>query len=217
MIENKKEKSAFIRFITSEFVVYVFFGILTTLVSWITYAIFQAIIPDITILTGANGTREAALLSLEPSNATIVFADGFIAIKSTVVANVLSWVCAFLFAFFVNKLFVFKSKDWSPKIALNEFWQFFVARFATGFIEWFGQPFLQGLGVDIVVTLPIIGTTEGMISKIITSVIVTILNYIFSKFIIFSKKKKDISLTEAEENFERAQKEIDETLEKISK
>lgn len=210
-MENEKKRSPFMRFITSEFVVYIFFGVLTTAVSWITYAIFQAIIPDMTLVTSEIGTIEQAQAALVPDTATVVFGEGFLAVKSTVFANVLSWVCAFLFAFVTNKIWVFKSKSWAPRIALNEFWQFFIARFATGFIEWVGQPFLMSIGFDIVFTLPIIGTTKGMVSKILTSVIVVLLNYIFSKFIIFKKKKA----VDPEDQFESAQKAIDEKLEEI--
>ncbi|NLD30101.1 MAG: GtrA family protein, partial [Clostridiales bacterium] len=51
------------------------------------------------------------------------------------VGNVLSWICAVLFAFVTNKLFVFESKTWQPATALREFVSFIGARLATGVIE----------------------------------------------------------------------------------
>lgn len=100
-------------------------------------------------------------------------------------ANVISWVCAVLFAFITNKLFVFESKTWKPAVAIREFASFLGARIATGAIEWFGVPFLtvHGLGT------PLFGV-KGLWAKITVSVVVVILNYVFSKFIVFVKKDK---------------------------
>ena len=56
--------------------------------------------------------------------------------------------------------------------------------------EWVGVPLLAALGLDQ--TIVIFGKEiEGFIAKIIVSVIVIILNYVFSKLIIFKKKDKD--------------------------
>ena len=46
------------------------------------------------------------------------------------------------------------------------------------------MPFLVGLGLN----QTILGI-EGMVSKVLVSVIVVILNYVFSKLIIFKKEK----------------------------
>ncbi len=101
------------------------------------------------------------------------------------VGNVLSWICAVLFAFFTNKLFVFESKSWAPATAIREFFSFIGARLATGAIEWIGVPFFSTHGL----THPLFGV-KGLLAKIVVSIVVIILNYLFSKFLIFFKKEK---------------------------
>ena len=104
------------------------------------------------------------------------------------VGNILSWICAVLFAFVTNKLFVFESKTWQPATALREFVSFIGARLATGVIEWFGVPYFSTHGL----THPLFGV-KGLLAKIVVSIVVIILNYIFSKFLVFIKKDKQES------------------------
>ncbi len=141
-----------------EVIMYLIFGVLTTVVSWLTYALFTKIIPDFSIGS---------------------FTDMKIA-----VANVLSWICAVVFAFITNKLWVFDSKSWKFSLVMKELWLFVVARLLTGVIEWVGVPLLVMAGLN-----QTIFGIEGMVSKVLVSVIVVILNYVFSKLIVFRKKK----------------------------
>ncbi|MBR5753986.1 MAG: GtrA family protein [Clostridia bacterium] len=104
---------------------------------------------------------------------------------SVSVGNVLSWICAVLFAFLTNKLFVFESKSWAPATAIREFFSFIGARLATGLIEWVGVPYFSTHGL----TYPLFGV-KGLLSKIVVSIVVIILNYLFSKFLVFIKKEK---------------------------
>ena len=104
------------------------------------------------------------------------------------VGNILSWICAVLFAFVTNKLFVFESKTWQPATALREFVSFIGARLATGVIEWFGVPYFSTHGL----THPLFGV-KGLLAKVVVSIVVIILNYIFSKFLVFIKKDKQES------------------------
>ena len=92
---------------------------------------------------------------------------------------------AVLFAFVTNKLFVFESKTWQPATALREFVSFIGARLATGVIEWFGVPYFSTHGL----THPLFGV-KGLLAKVVVSIVVIILNYIFSKFLVFIKKDK---------------------------
>ena len=142
-----------------EFIMYMIFGVGTTVVSWLTYALFTKIVPAVSFVG--------------------------ITIEHTTTANVLSWVCAVIFAFVTNKLWVFDSKSWKPSIAFKELWLFVASRLATGLIEWVGLPLLIKLGVD----QTILGV-EGMVAKILVSVIVVLLNYVFSKLFIFKNKKQ---------------------------
>ena len=103
------------------------------------------------------------------------------------VSNIIAWVVAVLFAFVTNKAFVFFSKSWSGQALLEEFVKFIGARVATGIIEIGGLPLLYQLGIK----QSIFGV-EGFVAKIIISVVVIILNYVFSKFIVFSEKKSKV-------------------------
>ncbi len=108
------------------------------------------------------------------------------------VGNVLSWICAVLFAFVTNKLFVFESKTWQPAVAIREFFSFISARLVTGAIEWVGVPYFSSHGL----TQTLFGV-KGLWAKIVVSVVVIILNYVFSKFLIFIKKDKSQATDES--------------------
>lgn len=154
-IKNEKIVGICRKFLNREVFMYLVFGVLTTVVSWASYALFIKILGGI-------------------SNSDVRIS----------VANVLSWIAAVLFAFITNKLWVFDSKSWKPSVVIKELGMFVVARLATGCIEWFGVPLLVKIGVD----QELFGT-EGMVAKIIASVLVVILNYFFSKLLIFKKKE----------------------------
>lgn len=100
------------------------------------------------------------------------------------VSNTLAWIAAVIFAFVTNKLWVFESKSFKPSVVSREFVSFIASRAVTGALEIFGVPLLVKLGLD----QKIFGI-DGAISKIIVSVAVIILNYVFSKIIVFRKKK----------------------------
>lgn len=95
---------------------------------------------------------------------------------SAAVSNAIAWVAAVAFAFLTNKPFVFKSHDWSAKTVLPELSKFVGCRVASGVLE----TLILLLAVDI------LGWT-GNIWKIITSVLVVILNYVASKLLVFRK------------------------------
>lgn len=90
--------------------------------------------------------------------------------------NTISWVVGVLFAYPLNRKWVFKSKN--PKI-LKEFLGFASSRVST-------------LIMDIVImwlTVNVIGMNYWIAKIFISSVIVTIANYVFSKLLIFKKKE----------------------------
>ena len=90
------------------------------------------------------------------------------------VSNVLAWIVAVLFAFVTNKVFVFSSKAWEGNVLLDEFVKFIGARVVSGIVEIGGLPLLYQLGIK----QSIFGV-EGFAAKIIVSVVVIVLNYIF--------------------------------------
>lgn len=95
---------------------------------------------------------------------------------SAAVCNVAAWVAAVAFAYLTNKPFVFKSHDWSAKTVLPELGKFVGCRVASGAME----------TAIIFVTVDVLGW-NGNIWKIVTSVLVVILNYVASKLLVFRK------------------------------
>ena len=88
-------------------------------------------------------------------------------------SNAIAWIISVLFAFITNKLFVFESKG----NVLKESISFFIVR-------------LISLGLDMLCMYLLISvlSTNELLSKIITNVIVIILNYVFSKIFVFKKQ-----------------------------
>lgn len=109
------------------------------------------------------------------------------------VSNTLSWILAVSFAYVTNKLFVFESKEWKADVIKKEIPSFLTARILSYFVEqgclWF---FMSLLGFDSKVFDFIVVKLSGlMTAKVIASVLVVVINYVLSKFIIFSKKKEN--------------------------
>jgi len=143
-----------------EIISYIFFGALTTAVSFISYSLFV-------LLFNALGLWSVMFLG---------------ATLSVNLANLISWVCAVLFAFITNKLWVFESKSFEKSVALPEFVKFVSSRIATGVLEIVLVPFLIWIGLS----QSLLGI-DGLIAKLIVTVLVIILNYILSKLLIFKK------------------------------
>ncbi|MGI6745212.1 MAG: GtrA family protein [Acutalibacteraceae bacterium] len=100
--------------------------------------------------------------------------------------NIIAWIVAVVFAFVTNKIWVFKSKTTAFKLVLKEFVLFVGARALSGVIEIGGLPLLVWLGLGQTVF-----GVEAFLAKIVISFVVIILNFIFSKLIVFKKKKED--------------------------
>lgn len=142
-----------------EVIAYLFWGVMTTLVSWGAYSVFASLF--------RNQINEFSIIGMKISVVVLV-------------SNVLSWVCAVLFAFITNKLWVFQSKSWSRMVLLSEFSKFLTTRLLTGVLEIIMVPILVSIGLN-----QTIFGIEGMVAKVLVSVAVVLLNYIFSKLFIF--------------------------------
>lgn len=125
-----------------DIIIYLVFGVLTTLVNYIVY------IPCLSIFK-----------------------------LSAAVANMISWIVAVAFAFVTNKPLVFRSYDWSMGTVIPELVKFVGTRITSGALE----------TVILLVTVDILGW-NGVIWKLITSVLVVVLNYIGSKLLVFRKR-----------------------------
>lgn len=106
---------------------------------------------------------------------------------SYLINNWFAWVIAVIFAYITNKLYVFNSKSFSPKLVLREAGEFLGARIFSFLVEEAGMWFFVDLLNLGLLSYDVFGfnLTGKMISKIVLAVIVVILNYFFSKFIIF--------------------------------
>ena len=96
---------------------------------------------------------------------------------SAAVSNGIAWVVAVAFAFLTNKPFVFKSHDWSAKTVWPELVKFVGCRVGSGLME----TAILFVCVDQL-------AWNGNIWKVVTSVLVVLLNYIASKWIVFKNK-----------------------------
>ena len=89
------------------------------------------------------------------------------------VSNAIAWFLSVLFAYITNRTWVFESK--SPKI-LKEMSLFFGGRIFSGAVDMV----LMYTFIDLLVF-------NDSISKIVVQIIVIVLNYVFSKLIVFKE------------------------------
>lgn len=92
-------------------------------------------------------------------------------------ANALAWILAVVFAFFTNKVWVFRSRSFQARVFWRELLGFLAAR-------------LLSLGVDYACLWLLIDILlwNGLLAKITDNVIVVAINYLLSKLVIFRKK-----------------------------
>ncbi|MBR3629332.1 MAG: GtrA family protein [Oscillospiraceae bacterium] len=143
-----------------ELVVYIYYGLLTTILNMIVQFVMQF-----------------AVMSLVSWDAKL----------ETTISTSTAWVVAVIFAFYVNKRYVFKSESKAAKTLIWEFFTFVGARALSYFME---------LGIMIVGTFfyhDNLTDTDNpwiyAIFKFIAQVVVTLANYFFSKLVVFRKKK----------------------------
>ncbi len=159
----EKIKTIFKKLVNKETVTYLVFGVLTTVVNFGVFKLFDMLFTSITDF------------------------------DLTLVTNVIAWVAAVVFAYVTNKLFVFESKEWKGEVLKKEIPSFLGARLISLGIEELGLLiFITWLGFDSFVLEIFPGFALGgkMLVKIGLAVIVVVVNYVFSKFIIFGKKEK---------------------------
>ena len=93
-----------------------------------------------------------------------------------ILSYLFSWVVAVAFAYLTNKPFVFKSHDWSAKTVVPELTKFVGCRLGSGVME----------TAIIFVTVDLL-SWDGNVMKLVTSVLVVIINYVASKLVVFRK------------------------------
>ncbi|MBR6034091.1 MAG: GtrA family protein [Clostridia bacterium] len=97
---------------------------------------------------------------------------------STTVNNIIAWVTAVIFAYLSNKWCVFESKSNTSKELFIEFISFIGARVFTLVLE----TILLNITIDYL-------KFNSLLMKIISNIMVIILNFVFSKLFIFRKEK----------------------------
>lgn len=151
------------KLINRETVLYIVFGVLTTLVNFVAFKLFTTLLDSVSPTIGVH------------------------------ISNVLAWVIAVAFAYVTNKLFVFESKSWRTNVIAKEIPSFVAARlFSLGVEELGLVVFVNFMHFDkLTFTVPVINfpLSGEMTAKLILAVVVVILNYFFSKLVIFKKKK----------------------------
>jgi putative flippase GtrA len=100
------------------------------------------------------------------------------------VSNAIAWVLAVAFAFIVNKLWVFQSRSWESSVLRREVVSFYGSRIVVGLVELVGVPLLFYIGLDY----PLFGI-EGFLAKAMVSIVVVVLNYVFSKLFVFRSRE----------------------------
>lgn len=131
-----------------QIILYLFFGVTTTLVNWWIYALL----------------------------------NGMLGLDMTL-TNAFAWFGAVLYAFVTNKLFVFESRSMEPKVLLNEGVKFLASRAASGVFEILLPTAVFAVGLN----QPLFGL-EGGVAKALVSILIIVMNYVLSKFLVFRKK-----------------------------
>ena len=143
-----------------EFVSYIVFGGLTTVVNLLTYFLINLI----------PGKHYETL---------VLFTVGKFDFLWIYLANAVAWIAAVLFSFFTTKIFVFESRSFAAKTVLRELISFIGARLASFLIF---EELLFGVLINAL-------HMNDWIAKVVIAVFVIVFNFIMSKLVIFRKKK----------------------------
>ena len=93
---------------------------------------------------------------------------------SNINSTIIAWIIAVTFAFFANKWFVFEKNTFIN--IWTELWKFLSGRIFTGILELI----IMYIAIDVCHSIPIIW-------KVITNIVVIILNYILGKMAFIRK------------------------------
>lgn len=127
-----------------ELINYLVVGVMTTVISWITYGVCRIV--------------------MNVENALIMQ-----------IAVFLRWFAGVVFSYFMSRKFVFKSKN--PHV-LREAVDFTMSRVVTLFLDMF-----------VMWLLPSVFHINDWIATFVSAVLVVVMNYILSKFLVFRKKR----------------------------
>ncbi len=158
-----------------EIIMYLIFGVLTTVVGWVVYfTLFWSF---------------KAIFNISPEDTS-----GALYLTGYTISQVVQWIAAVLFAFFTNRKWVFTDAEKGVPIS-RQLPTFAGARLLTLGIDYvvtyFGAMALS-VWFPAIVAYEIFGVKlnfADLISKLCAAIIVIICNYIFSKLFVFKKAK----------------------------
>ena len=151
-----------------EIIAYLFFGVVTTVVSMGVYF--------------ATLTLAEHIGGISPNEAKFNVAR--------VIAQVLQWIAGVLVAFFTNKRWVFNADGTNQRETAKELSKFALGRVGTLGLDTaltFGTVWILN-ALNYVPFKFVLTFTTDLWSKIVASAVVIVSNYLISKFIVFNKK-----------------------------
>lgn len=159
-----------------EVLMYLIFGVMTTVVGWSVYY---------AILLGGR-----AIFDIPAGETT---SARYFALYTA--AQIIQWVCAVLFAFFTNRAWVFTEADKSTSL-----WKQLVP-FAGGRVVTLGLDYVITIGLTLALgaliptwtAAELFGKTVNLCelaSKLVAAVVVIVCNYVISKLFVFKKKEQ---------------------------
>lgn len=146
-------KDKIIKLIKSETGLYLFYGVMTTVVNYVSFWLALQLLGYDRIL----------------------------------IVNTFSFICAVVFAYVTNKLFVFKSKSWQWSVLKVEIPSFLSARILSYIFEQAGL--YLSANVLHLERYFVFGIDGVLIAKVVLSFTVVLINWAISKFLIFKKNR----------------------------
>lgn len=154
-----------------EVIKYLFWGVMTTVVNFATFYLL------ITIIGTSEGSWKALFTDFHK------FGEIISNIETSAIGNIcniLAVIVSIFFAYVTNRNFVFKDKAHGKKAIVKEMSSFFACRVFTMIVDsaiyWIGCTKFK---------------FPALIVKMVSQVVITILNYVFSKVIVFRKVNND--------------------------
>ena len=166
-------KNLFIKY--REIIMYLVFGVLTTVVGFGTYFLIMA------------GAEHLLQIPMEDET-SIAYLTVY------VIAQVIQWIAAVLFAFFTNRKWVFTEADRSKDTFWRQLILFAGSRVASFLLDLgvtYGCTLLLALWIVEPPVIVGIELTPGIIAKLVAAVLVIIANYVLSKLVVFRKAKAE--------------------------
>ena len=155
-----------------EVIKYLFWGVMTTVVNFATFYLL------ITIIGSGEESWNALFTDFHRYREIIASIETSTLIGN--VCNISAIIVSIFFAYVTNSNFVFKDKAHGKKAIMKEMSSFFVCRIFTMVVDssiyWIGCTNLK---------------FPALIVKMVSQVVVIVLNYIFSKLIVFRKANSD--------------------------